>query len=716
MLATAAAAAWWTDPKRSLKSVFARPAEGAFTLDAVPARQGASAEEVEAYARRLLRGMSLEQKVLQMSGDTWAWDFVGERLVGRAWEAGADRRLGLPPLVFADGPRGVGPGSSTCFPVPMLRAASWDPELERRVGDVAGREMRGHGAHVWLAPCLNLLRHPRWGRAQETYGEDPFLVGEMGAALVEGAQRHNVMACAKHYALNSIEETRRTVDVHVDERTLREVYLPHFRRVVEAGVATVMTAYNKVEGRYCGENRRLVREILKDEWGFRGFVMSDWFFAVTNTVWAAEAGLDLEMPMVDVYGRKLVAAVSEGRVPEGVVDEAVLRLLRRRIEYATRPDPMAYGPELVRAPDHVAFTREVAEKGIVLLENDGLLPLDREGLRTVAVVGRLADAENIGDRGSSRVRPAEVVNVLEGLRAALGPSVRVVHEAGADPGRARAAARGADVVVVVAGFTAQDEGEYIPELPKADEGGDRKALALPEADRALIEAVSAENRRTVVVLIGGAAIVVEGWKERVAALLMAFYPGEQGGAALARILLGEVDPSGKLPFSVPRDAAQLPPFDNVSPSVEYGYYHGYTHLEKTGQEPAYPFGYGRGYTTYRYANLTLEADRVPVEGTIRAAVDVTNTGPRTGEEVVQLYVGFPDSAVDRPVKVLRAFQKVALRPGETRRVSLAVSPRRLAYYDPASRAWVVERVAHTVFVGPSSRARDLQSATVTLVD
>ncbi|HET8645686.1 MAG TPA: glycoside hydrolase family 3 N-terminal domain-containing protein, partial [Vicinamibacteria bacterium] len=378
--------------------------------------------------------MTLEEKVLQMSGDTWVWDFLGERLIGRGWKAGADRRRGLPALIYADGPRGVGLGSSTCFPVAMARAASWDRALERRVGEAAGKEMRGHGAQVWLAPCLNLLRHPLWGRAQETYGEDPFLVGEMAAALVEGAQSHNVMACAKHFALNSIEETRRQVDVRADERTLREVYLPHFKRVVDADVATVMTAYNKVNGDYCGESAHLVRDILKDEWGFRGFVVSDWFHAVFDGAKAARAGLDLEMPLVDVFGSKLVAAVSSGQVAPAVVDEAVLRLLRRRIDYAARPDRMAYHPGLVRAAEHVALAREVAESSVVLLKNDGLLPLDRAKLEGLALIGPLADAENLGDRGSSRVRPLEAITLLEGLRAELGPSGRLVHEPGADLG------------------------------------------------------------------------------------------------------------------------------------------------------------------------------------------------------------------------------------------------------------------------------------------
>jgi beta-glucosidase len=478
-----------------------------------------------------------------------------------------------------------------------------------------------------------------------------------------------------------------------------------------------MSAYNKVNGDYCGESRHLLREILKEEWGYRGFVMSDFFAGVYDGVKAAKAGLDLEMPWTVAYGKKLVAAVEKGEVPVALVDEAVLRLLRRKIEYATRPDPAAYSPALVRAAEHVALAREVAEEGIVLLKNDGgLLPLDEGSVRSVAVVGRLADAPNLGDHGSSRVYPPDTVTVVEGLREALG-ATSVIYEPGADVLKARAAARAGDVVVVVAGFDHSDEGEYIPQNPDKDEwGGDREDLALERADRELILAVAAENPRTIVVLIGGAAITVEEWHEKAGAILMAFYPGEQGGAALARLLLGRVNPSGKLPFTVPKDAAHLPPFDNRALSVEYGYYHGYTLIEKKGREPRYPFGHGLSYTTYSYANLAVDAAEAREDGTVTASVEVTNSGSRPGDEVVQLYVGFPGSKVDRPVKLLRGFERVSLAPGETRRVSLAVEVKDLAYYDTGAKAWVVERLEYPVVVGGSSRSSDLLVARFRVVD
>jgi beta-glucosidase len=293
----------------------------------------------------------------------------------------------------------------------------------------------------------------------------------------------------------------------------------------------------------------------------------------------------------------------------------------------------------------------------------------------------------------------------------------VIHEPGADVLKALAAARAADATVVVAGFDHSDEGEYIPEKPNEDEwGGDREDLALAPADRDLINAVTAVNPRTIVVLIGGAAITAEEWQERAGAILMAFYPGEQGGAALARLLLGRVNPSGKLPFTVPKNAAQLPPFDNQSLSVEYGYYHGYTLAEKQGWEPRYPFGHGLSYTTYLYANLALDAPETREDGTVTVSVDVTNAGSRAGEEVVQLYVGFPGSKVDRPVKLLRGFERVSLASGETKRVSLPVKVKDLGYYDADAGTWVVERLEYAVLVGGSSRPSDLLSVPFRVTD
>jgi beta-glucosidase len=601
---------------------------------------------------------------------------------------------------------------STAFPVAIARGASFDRALEARVADAIGRELRAQGANLFGGVCINLLRHPGWGRAQETYGEDPYLLGEMAAAMIEGVQRHNVMACAKHFALNSIEESRMTVDVRVDERTLREVYLPHFRRAVEAEVASIMTAYNRVNGDYCAENTHLLREVLKGDWGFRGFVLSDFFWGVHDGVKAANAGLDVEMPVTQVYGQKLADAVWKGEVPRERIDDSVRRILRRKVFYATRPEPQAYEPSLVRAPAHLALAREVAEKSMVLLKNDReVLPLDRSRVRTLAVLGRLAEgAENLGDHGSSRVYPPSVVSPLEGLREHLGPGARVVHELGQDTARVRQLGREADAVVVIAGLDHNDEGEFIPEKPEGDRGGDRRSLGLHDDEVQLIHVVSALNPRTIVVLVGGGAITMEEWRNEAPAILMAFYPGEEGGRALARVLFGDANPSARLPFTIPADLRALPPFDPGASRVEYGYYHGYTLAEKKGVEPAFPFGFGLSYTRFAFSNLRLSASEMAAEGSLQASIDVTNSGRRPGDAVVQLYAGFPASAVDRPVKLLRGFDKVPLNPGETRTVRFELRARDLAYWDTLSGAFRVEEGAYEVLAGGSSRRADLLSA------
>jgi beta-glucosidase len=709
---------WWRYPKRATDNAFARPAgPEVWKLTDIPKDHEPTAAEVEGHVDRLLGEMSLVEKVHQMSGDTWIWDLV--KLVAledykyndRPIPSGRNVRLGIPPLLFSDGPRGVVLNHSTAFPVAMARGATWDRALEGRVADAIGEELRAEGANFYGGVCINVLRHPGWGRAQETYGEDPYLLGEMATALIAGVQRHNVMACAKHFALNSIDEPRNFIDVKADERTLREVYLPHFKKAVAAGVAAVMSSYNKVNGDYAAENEWLLRKVLKDEWGFRGFVMSDFFQGVYDGPKAAKAGLDVEMPLAAQYGPAFVEAVEKGTVSRTLVEESVRRILRRKVFYATRRDPRAYDPSLVVSAEHVALAREVAEKSMVLLKNDGpLLPLDKAALKTLAVIGRKAEAENLGDHGSSRVYPPRVVTPLQGLREYLGSGVRVVFEPGADVAAARRAARDADAVVVVAGLDQADEGESIPVKPVGERGGDRRNLALHPDEQQLVKAAAAENKRVVVVLVGGSAITMEEWKNDVPAILMAWYPGMEGGHALARLLFGDVNPSGKLTLTIPGDPSWLPPFDPAAKSVEYGYFHGYTLAETKGILPAFPFGYGLSYTRFAYSGLHLSKTALAADGAMDVSVDVTNTGARPGEEVVELYAGFPKSAVERPVKLLRGFDKIPLAVGETRSAHFRLAAADLAYYDVVSHAWRVEPTEYTVQVGGSSRASDLVSA------
>jgi beta-glucosidase len=699
-------------------------------------------EAADHAALDLVAKMTLDEKVGQMTGPG-----IGPMIVAPIFHggemapvyAGRNERLGIPPLAFSDGPRGVICGRSTAFPVAMARAATWDLELQRRVGDVIGQEARAQGANYWGGLCLNLVRHPSMGRAEETYGEDPWLTGEMGVAILTAVQRHNVMACAKHFALNSMETARFKNSVEIDERTLREVYLPHYRKAVEHDVASFMSAYNKVRGEWCGENRHLLTEVLRGDWGFRGFVTSDWVWGVYDGKRGVHAGLDIEMPGGTVYGANLKKLVGDGEVPQAEVDESVRRIVRTKLLYLTREDPQAYPRSLAGSAEHAALAREVAEKAMVLLKNEGsLLPLDKSRVQKIAVVGHLADADNIGDHGSSKVNPPYTTSALKGLQDYLGAGATVLHSNGNDLAEVARMAGEADVVLVVAGTRWDEVGEYITDdqglrpsgpaqkrplvikvpfmkEPIVMSGGDRVPLSLKPRDLTVIQAASRANKRCVVALVGGSVFTMEEWRNDVPAVLMAWYFGMEGGHALARVLFGDVNPSGKMPLTTPKDEKQLPFFDEYADTIQYGPYHGYTLADRRGYEPAFPFGYGLGYTTYAYKNLKLSTPSVAPDGRVDVTVDVTNTGSRAGEEVVQLYVGFEGSKVDRPVKLLRAFTKVALAPGETKTVPLSVAVKDLAWYDADKKAWQIEPMAYGVLVGPSSRASDLLKASFTVV-
>jgi beta-glucosidase len=669
------------------------------------ALSGLNDDEIEQRVKELLGKMTLDEKIAQMHGVVPGGK-VGElRDVVKpgTWNTPENKRLGIPGFKCIDGPRGVGMGLATCFPVTMARGATWDPDLERRVGEVMGYETRALGANVLLGTCINLLRHPSWGRAQETYGEDPVLLGRMGVGSVLGVQKH-VMADAKHFAANSIEDTRFFVNVKMDERTLREMYLPHFKKCVDAGAATVMSAYNDLNGQLCGQNRHLITDILKNEWGFRGFVVSDWNMAVDDAVAAANAGLDLEMPTGAHFGDKLKQAVREGKVSEQTIDAAVTRLLRQKLRFITPDFEKGYDRSRVGGKEHAAVALEAARKGIVLLKNEkALLPLDRKSIKTIAVVGKKAGKAVLGDIGSSDVKPPHAVSPLAGIKDRAGAGIKVLFEEG--PAGATKAAKEADVVIVVAGFDFHDEGEAFNK--KLHIMGDRENLSLHAEDEKLIKEVAAANGRCIVVLEGGAAVTVGAWKDRVPAILMAWYPGMEGGNAIADIIFGDVNPSGKLPIVFPKSLADLPKFDNRSKEVEYDLWHGYRYQDRKGLQPEFPFGFGLSYTQYRYGNLKLSRKQIGKSGKLAVQVDVTNAGQVAGEEIVQLYVGYPGSKVERAAKELKGFGKLALSPGETKTLTLEVKAEDLAYYNMNNKGWEIEEIEYRVMVGPSSRPEDL---------
>jgi len=654
-------------------------------------------QPTESRVADLLARMTLEEKIEQMHG-------VQREPIDHLYQTPANARLGIPGFRMVDGPRGVRAGKATAFPVGMARGASFDPDLERRVGEAIGAETSAKGGNVLLAPVVNVLRHPRWGRAQETYGEDPHHLGVMGAAFITGAQRH-VVASVKHYAANSIENNRFTVSATLSERTLREIYLPHFARAVRAGVGSVMSAYNRVNGTWCGEHAQLLGEILKREWGFDGFVESDWIFGVHDTAAAALAGLDIEMPRPKVYGRRLLAAVESGEVPVAAIDDAVRRILRIMFRFGIFDRRPQLAASVVASAAHVALAREAAQKSLVLLRNENaLLPLDRAVVRRIAVVGELAGRKNLGDHGSSYVSPPYVVTPLDGLQT-LAPDAAIDPILSNTPSAAQLARiAGADAAIVVVGLTTKDEGEG------QIAAGDRVRLELSAVQEQLICDVAAANPRTVVVLEGGSAIVVERWIERAGAVLLAWYPGMEGGYAIAEVIFGDVNPAARLPITFARGADQLPTFDNEHDDVDYDGLHGYRLADAAGFSPRFPFGFGLSYTTFAYRALALESAAPPRDGTLRATVELRNTGTRAGDEVVQLYVGCTGSRVERAPRELRAFARVRLAPGETRQVVLDVPIAELAYYDVGGRTWLVEDADYTAYIGPSSRELPLRAS------
>ena len=658
--------------------------------------------DIEERVDALLAEMTLEEKVAQMAGDTAIAGSYGRE----PWNVPGVERLGVPPFGMSDGPRGVGVhDGATAFPVGMARGASWDPELERRVGEAMGRELRAAGGNVLLAPTINNLRHPSWGRSQETYGEDVQLLSRMAVGFVQGVQQY-VLANPKHYAANSIEDTRASVNVTVDERTLREIYLAHFRAAVhEGGAASVMSAYNSVNGQFCGENEPLLRKILKEDWGFDGFVLSDFVFGTHPN--SAVNGLDLEMPTANVFG-SLLDQVNSGEIPEAVVDEAVRRMVRKKLEHKL-DEPSPVDESVIASEEHLAVAQEAATEGSVLLKNQSnALPLDIAALTRIAVVGVLADTANIGDTGSSSVRPSFVVTPLQGIEDAVGDQVAIDH-IGTNILDAEdlALIEAADAVIVVTGLTSEDEGESIISA------GDRIDLGLGAERVKLIRDAAAANDRTIVVLEGGGAITMGEWLTDIEALLMAWYPGQMGGYAIADLLFGDANPSGKLPLTFPTGLDQLPPFDNESLEVTYDYFHGYRYLDRNGTTPEFPFGFGLSYTSFSVANLRASQAEAKAGDLVRFSVDVSNTGAAAGAEVVQLYVTYPGSAVERSERELKGFAKVTLEPGQTQTVEISMPVNSLAYYDVDEAEWALEELEHEVHVGTSSRDLPL-AATLTV--
>ncbi|WP_314507451.1 glycoside hydrolase family 3 C-terminal domain-containing protein [uncultured Microbacterium sp.] len=698
-------------------------------FDDAVARLRAGAEIAE-QTELLLAQLTPDEKLWLLDGDVEFWAGIAEMSVGynlRPIVMGEIPRLGIPGLRFSDGPRGVVMGASTAFPVSMARGATWDVDLEERVGVAIGRELRAQGGNFFGGVCINLPRHPAWGRAQETYSEDPYVLGEFGAALVRGVHR-NAMAVAKHYALNSMENARFKVDVQADEATLHEVFLPHFRRVVEEGVDGIMTSYNSVNGEWAGQNEVLLEEILRKQWGFEGVTLSDFVSGLRDAGLSLRAGLDVEAPMRQQRATHLPTDLQTGRVTWEHVDRAGRRIVRTQLAHYASDREQEPSAEVVFSAEHRSLAREVAAASMVLLKNDAVgeasvLPLDPQAVASIALIGRLADLPNTGDQGSSAVRSPEVITALEGLRRVLpNAAVRAVLQD--DPGAAAAAARDADIAVVVVGYTAEDEGEYVggdamsdpavlalfPPFPEginpadmtgaagamgAAEGGDRASLRLRPVDEEIIAATVAANPRTVVVIVTAGAVITETWRHDVPAILIGWYSGVEGGLALADVLTGRVDASGRLPYSIPTTEEHLPYFDRDATSIVYDRWYGQRLLDRDGHAAAYPLGYGLSYTTF-----SIEDIRIASHGdeSLTASVRVGNTGTRAGRHVVQLYGS--TNASDFPARVLLGFTLVQLEPGESAVVEVPASLRPLQRWSEGRFTWsapeaVIEAAAYS---------------------
>lgn len=663
-------------------------------------------------AELLIAQLTDDELLWLLDGDTPMWRIatMAKKFSTAALSGGALPRLGIPGIRFSDGPRGVVIGHSTAFPVTMARAATWEPELEESVGQAMGLEARAAGANYSGAVCVNLLRHPAWGRAQECYGEDPVLTGQMGAGLTRGLRR-NVMACVKHFALNSMENARFTVDVTVDEHALHEVYLPHFKTVLDAGADSVMSSYNAVNGEFLDVNEVLLTDILRDEWGFAGFVSSDWVFGTHDAVRSLQAGMDIEMPLRLLRARGLPDALENGELSRDTVLRSARRILATTLRHYAIRDEGEPPASVVAKAEHRALARHVAARGAVLLKNDAVdevpvLPLP-PAIRRLAVIGSLATEANLGDHGSSQVRPPATCSPLDGLREAL-PNTHIVHVDGSDPVAAARAAADAEFAIVVAGMTFDDEGEYIANdnteslkvlgfpfnsrilqflgAKFADvgkrfaKGGDRKSLTLHRSDEALIASVADANPRTAVVVIGGSAIIMEAWRQRVPAILMAWYPGMEGGRAIADVLTGAQEPGGRLPVAIPTDARHLPFFDAAAKTIVYDSWWGQRKLDRDGHSAAYPLGFGLGYTSFE---MKLVDHRLS-DGEAVATVRVRNTGGRAGSTVVQVYA-VSDAAGAVPQLV--GFRRVELPAGavDTVDVSLDLTP--TTQRDPETKVW-----------------------------
>jgi beta-glucosidase len=660
----------------------------------------------ERRANLLIKAMTLDEKITLLHGVD---PLPQKAYVGYV---PAIPRLGIPSLHLADGRAGVGNGATdvTLLPAPIVAASSWDSQVLNKFGKVLGQEQWMKGTNVALGPSIDVVRVPEWGRTFESYGEDPYLNGRMATAEIRGIQSEGPIADANMYLTMNQESNRFSEDSVVDERTLHEIFLPPFAAAVEEGhVGTIMCAYVKTNGSYSCENPDLLKHMLRSELKFDGWVMSDWG-ATHSTVASAGNGLDQEMPGSKYYGDALNAAVTNGQVSMNVIDEHVRHILIPMFQHGLfdRAPAGAWSAN-ARSPQHDAFSREVAEEGTVLLKNaGGLLPLAAD--TRIAVLGVPGGtAPKVEGGGSSGVMAPYKVSPLDGIRKRAQQATLISYSAGSDLGEAAATARAAEVAIV---FVQTEE----------TEGKDRPGLELPGDQDALIRAVAAANKKTIVVLDTGGPVLMP-WIDRVTGVIEAWYPGQEDGNAIAAILYGDYDPSAKLPLTFPRSATAIPtsskqqwPGINGESDYTERLEVGYRWFDAKNAAPLFPFGFGLSYTSFRLGHLVVTPTTVPAGngaegGQVTVKVDVNNSGKHDGAEVVQVYVGQPAENGEPPHQ-LRAFAKVQLRAGETKTVSMTLDPHAFSIYESAAQRWLSPAGTYEILVGTSSRDLPLRSKVV----
>jgi len=655
----------------------------------VPSTLRSQIYTIEQRIDSLLFLMTTEEKILQLHQEGWM-------------NTADNTRLRIPGFLMADGPHGVREGKATSFPVGIGMAAMWDRDLAYRIGIAMGKEFRGKGKHQALGPCLDLDRDPRNGRSAETGGEDPYLNAQITTAVTKGIQSTPTIATIKHFNINHRENGRTTNNITASMRMLMETNGLTFRTAVqEGGAMCVMNAYNLINGEKCAENPTLLTTILRHHWGFPFYVVSDW-----GSIWSAQkaisSGCDLEMGST-LYAKDLPSLVANGQVSETLLNQAVRRVLRTKL-FAGMLDYQPPGdPNDVNSVKHQQLCLEAARKSIVLLKNqDNILPLKKDSISTIALIGPSAAVAQIDGSGSAYVTPYYAISPKQGLESKINPA-KILYTKGCDINSndtsgfatARSMASSADVVIFVGGLDPTQEGEGFDRV-----GG---SINLPLNQQLLIKALAQVNKNIIVVLYSGGICGVYNFINDIKGLIYAFYPGQEAGNALAEILFGEVNPSGKLPVTMPLVSGLLPPWND---NIDIGLGGGYRWFDAKNYPVQFAFGKGLSYTTFEYKNLVIPSS-VPYGLPVTITVDITNTGSRFGEEVVQLYLTH-NSAVPMPVKELKGFTRVALQPGETKTATFQLTNDELYYFNETSKAYEVEPGEKIIAVGPSSDSLPLK--------